>query len=232
MPVKWNFIGKGSAFYPPYGNTGAYMLCKKSLYLLDCGEMAFDFLYHHIDLDAVDRVYVILTHLHADHVGSLGTLISYFYCLRKLRIDVIHPEDTVVRLLALEGLETDAYRYSAQLGENEGGLRAAPVKVRHVDNMECYGYLLSDGQETIYYSGDACEIPEGVREMFLTGEVARMYQDTSTHDSQNPSHCFYGKLEAAIPPEHRDRVYCMHLDSPCEELLREKGFRIAEVSEM
>ena len=45
--------------------------------------MAFDFLYHHIDLDAVDRVYVILTHLHADHVGSLGTLISYFYCLQK-----------------------------------------------------------------------------------------------------------------------------------------------------
>ena len=71
--------------------------------------MAFDFLYHHIDLDAVDHVYVILTHLHADHVGSLGTLISYLYCLPKKRINVIHPEDTVVRLLALEGLETDAY---------------------------------------------------------------------------------------------------------------------------
>ena len=101
-----------------------------------------------------------------------------------------------------------------------------------MDNMECYGYLLSDGEETIYYSGDACELPEGIREMLLTGELARLYHDTSTHDSPNPSHCFYGKLEAAIPPEYRSRVYCMHLDSPCEELLKEKGFRIAGESEV
>ena len=42
--MKWDFIGKGSAFYPPYGNTGAYTLRDKELYLLDCGEMAFDYL--------------------------------------------------------------------------------------------------------------------------------------------------------------------------------------------
>lgn len=230
--MKWDFIGKGSAFYPPYGNTGAYMLRDKELYLLDCGEMAFDYLYRHANLDAAENVYVILTHLHADHVGSLGTLISYFYCLRKMRIYVVHPEDAVVRLLALEGLETDAYHYCATMPENRAGLRAAPVKVRHVDNMECYGYLLSDGEETIYYSGDACEIPQGVKEMFFAGKIDRLYQDTSTHDSPNPSHCYYEKLEAEIPPEWRDKVYCMHLDSPCGEMLKEKGFRVVEAPEI
>lgn len=229
--MKWDFIGKGSAFYPPYGNTGAYMLREKELYLLDCGEKAFDFLYRQVDLDNLESVYVILTHLHADHVGSLGTLISYFYCLRNMRIYVVHPEETVVRLLALEGLETDAYCYCPALPENRAGLRAAPVKVRHVDNMECYGYLLSDGKETIYYSGDACEIPSGVKEMFLAGQIDRIYQDTSTHDSPNPSHCYYGKLETDIPFEWRHKVYCMHLDSPCKELLEEKGFRIVEAPE-
>ena len=35
--MEWNFMGKGSAFYPPFGNTGAYMLLEKELYLLDVG---------------------------------------------------------------------------------------------------------------------------------------------------------------------------------------------------
>ena len=226
MLVKWNFIGKGSAFYPPYGNTGAYMVFKDTLYLLDCGETAFDILYRNVELPMVNNVYVILTHLHADHVGSLGTLISYFYCLRNIRIHVIHPETTVIRLLALMGLDGDTYEYSPALGENPLDLKAAPVKVPHVDNMECYGYLLSNSAETIYYSGDASQIPPGIKKMFLSGEIARIYQDTSIHRSPNPSHCYYEKLAEEIPPEHRKRVYCMHLDGPCEELLMKKGFQI------
>ncbi len=102
------------------------------------------------------------------------------------------------------------------------------MKVRHVDNMECYGYLLSDEKETIYYSGDACEIPAEVKAQLFAGKLARIYQDTSTHDSAHPTHCYYGRLEAEIPPEWRERVYCMHLDSPCEELLKEKGFQVVE----
>ena len=231
MPVKWNFIGKGSAFYPPYGNTGAYMAVEDTLYLLDCGETAFDVLYRKVDLPSINTVYVILTHLHADHVGSLGTLISYFYCLRNIRIHVIHPETTVIRLLALEGLDGEAYEYSPLLGANPLGLKAAPVKVPHVDNMECYGYLLSDSTETIYYSGDASQIPRGIKEMFLSGEIARLYQDTSNHNSPNPTHCYYEKLAEEIPPEHRNRVYCMHLDGPCEELLMEKGFQIVSTGD-
>ena len=34
--MELNFTGKGSAFYPPFKNTGAYMLSGKALYLIDC----------------------------------------------------------------------------------------------------------------------------------------------------------------------------------------------------
>ena len=44
--MELNFTGKGSAFYPPFKNTGAYMLSGKALYLIDCGETMFDVLYH------------------------------------------------------------------------------------------------------------------------------------------------------------------------------------------
>lgn len=42
--MELNFTGKGSAFYPPFKNTGAYMLSGKALYLIDCGETMFDVL--------------------------------------------------------------------------------------------------------------------------------------------------------------------------------------------
>lgn len=225
--MKLNFLGKGSAFYPRYGNTGAYMLCGKELYLIDCGELAFDQLYEHLDLDELEKVWVILTHLHADHVGSLGTLISYFYCIRHMQVCVVHPERTVVELLTLLGIDPKGYVYLERLPENAAGLAAEPIEVKHARDMKCYGYVLSDRKEQVYYSGDAAELPAHVLERFLSGGISRIYHDTSTHDSA--SHCYYGRLERWIPRQLRGRVYCMHLDGPCEDLLREKGFQIVEV---
>ncbi len=71
--------------------------------------------------------------------------------------------------------------------------------MKHALDMKCYGYVLSDGTETIYYSGDSSELPEDIRTRFLAGEIGRIYHDTSTHDSPNPSHCYYGKMEKWIP---------------------------------
>ena len=227
--MKLNFLGKGSAFYPLYGNTGAYIKNGDELYLLDCGETAFDTLYRREDLDSISQVYVILTHLHADHVGSLGTLISYYYCIHGMKVHVIHPEATVKQLLTLEGIDPNGYVYLERLPENKAGLRAEPIPVKHALDMKCYGYLLSDGEECIYYIGDASDVPDEIRAGFLEGAIQKIYQDTSTHDSPVPSHCFYGKLEQWIPREKRKSVYCMHLDSACEELLTEKGFEIVQV---
>ena len=156
--MELNFTGKGSAFYPPFKNTGAYMLSGKALYLIDCGETMFDVLYHKLDLASIEDVYVILTHMHADHVGSLGTLISYFYCLFNKAIHVVYPQETIKQLLTLEGITPLGYHYHETLPENPAGLTAVPVEVKHALDMKCYGYVLSDGTETIYYSGDSSEL--------------------------------------------------------------------------
>lgn len=227
--MKLNFLGKGSAFYPVFGNTGAYLRSGSELYLLDCGETIFDTLYRKEDLNSITAVYVILTHLHADHVGSLGTLISYYHCLHGIKVHVIHPESTITQLLTLVGIDPEAYIYLEHLPENRAGLKAEPVPVKHAADMKCYGYLLFDDRECVYYSGDASDVPDEICTRFLTGSVQRIYQDTSTHDSPDPSHCFYGKLEQWVPMEKRMSVYCMHLDSACEELLTEKGFNIVQI---
>ena len=158
--MELNFTGKGSAFYPPFKNTGAYMLSGKALYLIDCGETMFDVLYHKLDLASIEDVYVILTHMHADHVGSLGTLISYFYCLFNKAIHVVYPQETIKQLLTLEGITPLGYHYHETLPENPAGLTAVPVEVKHALDMKCYGYVLSDGTETIYYSS-----PQSIRRL-------------------------------------------------------------------
>ena len=130
--MELNFTGKGSAFYPPFKNTGAYMLSGKALYLIDCGETMFDVLYHKLDLASIEDVYVILTHMHADHVGSLGTLISYFYCLFNKAIHVVYPQETIKQLLTLEGITPLGYHYHETLPENPAGLTAVPVEVNYL----------------------------------------------------------------------------------------------------
>lgn len=205
------------------------MLCGKELYLIDCGETAFDQLYRRLRLEEIERVYVLQTHLHADHVGSLGSLISYFHHILGRQVVVVHPEPTIVQLLTLEGIAPRGYIYEERLPENGAGLHAEPVAVKHAADMKCYGYVISDGDESIYYSGDSSELPPEIRERFLAGEIRRIYHDTASEDLPNPSHCYYGRMEEWIPREKRDRVYCMHLDSPCEELLRSRGFSVVEV---
>ena len=229
--MELKFLGKGSAFYPVYGNTGAYMLYGKELYLIDCGETAFDQLYRRIRLDEIEKVYVLQTHLHADHVGSLGSLISYFHHILNRQGMVIHPQPTITQLLTLEGIDPRGYIYEQFLPENAAGLHAEPVEVKHATDMKCYGYVITDQNESIYYSGDSSELPPEIRKRFLAGEIQRIYHDTASEDLPNPSHCYYGKMEEWIPKEKRSQIYCMHLDSPCEDMLRSRGFSLVEVEE-
>lgn len=225
--MRLNFYGNGSAFNPGNGNSGACFTCGDTLYLIDCGSLVFQYLASHVGLERWRQVYVLITHLHADHVGSLATLISYCKHKQGLLVTVIHPEETIVELLRLQGIERDEYTYERELQENPAGLTAMPIPVRHVDNMKCYGLLLSDIGGQQYYSGDSVEIPAEILAAFLNGEIERIYQDTSIHQAAVPSHCYYKILEQQIPETKRRQVYCMHLEADSEPTLRAAGFSIA-----
>lgn len=226
--MELTFLGKGAAFYPAYGNTAAYFCEGKVLYLIDCGETVFEKLIQKGILAEVEVVYVLVTHLHADHVGSLASLISYLFYKKKIRAAVIHPEPTIVQLLTLEGIDSDIYRYHPVMPDNPAGIEARPVPVKHVHNMNCYGYLIRDRAECIYYSGDASDIPPEVLSDFLSGVISRLYQDTAVEDSGHPTHCSYQRMEQLIPPAMRRNVFCMHLDGACEGILAESGFQVVK----
>lgn len=231
VQMELTFLGKGSAFNPIMKNTSAYFIYDNNFFLLDCGESVFEQIYNLKELRDCEHIYVLITHLHADHIGSLGSLISYCRYVLARHIYIIHPVPSVIDLLTLLGIDKENYIYQSDLSEDLQDIRVEAISVAHVQDMSCFGYLITAGFETIYYSGDASSIPGTILTRFLAGEINRLYQDTSTSGSDHPTHCYIGDLENMIPSDRRSFVYCMHLDGDVAELLQAKGFRIPNVKE-
>ena len=222
--MELKFVGKGSAFTPSLKNTSAFFVIEDNLFLIDCGESVFGEIWNLNELKNCRNIYVLITHLHCDHVGSLASLASYcFYVLNK-KIQVIHPETTIVTLLKLMGIEEHVYHYDSELLLELPGISVKAIPVDHVNTMQCYGYLLEANNVRIFYSGDSYRIPDEILADFLKGAIDFIYQDTSIHTSKSPSHCDIDKLELLIPVELRKKVYCMHLNGNNENIYRNRGF--------
>ena len=225
--MELHFFGRGAGFHPQEGNTNAWLAAGKTLIMLDCGESTFAAVSHHPGLEPWDRVVVLVTHLHADHVGSLASLCSYNYFVLGRQVLVVHPVDTVKEILRLMGVGEEVYRYAPALPEGYG-IQAKAMPVRHVPDMPCFGYELSDGQETIFYSGDAAEFADETAAKLLSGAYARVYHDMASYDSK--THCPIAQAEEKVPPAYRGRVYAMHLDGDVERTFLDKGFRVIQVT--
>src|SRR4030095_1587723 len=63
------FLGTGGAFNPEYGNSAALIRCNGKSILIDCGFTVFAKLKEFNLFNQID--YILITHLHNDHTGSL-----------------------------------------------------------------------------------------------------------------------------------------------------------------
>ena len=137
--MKLNFLGCGSAFNPLDGNTSAYFTIGRKLYIVDVGESVFLKLYEKDLLRQYDEILILITHLHADHVGSLPSLISYVYYVLGKTVMVMHPDPGLWQLLDLMGIDRTAYHRLECHALEDGKLNINAVPVRHADDMRCYG---------------------------------------------------------------------------------------------
>lgn len=169
-------------------------------------------------------IYILITHMHADHVGSLGSLISYSYFVLGKQVTVIHPHENIQSLLDLMGIDRKAYVFKKCKSITISGIKVSAISVKHADDMECYGYIITDTVETFYYSGDSYEIPETVLDSFLKGEVDKIFQDTTKTVSSHRSHLPLSELAEIIPENMRGKVFCMHFGVDFSEDIKRMGF--------
>lgn len=231
-----NFIGRGSAFNTKEGNTSAYMKQEEDILLIDCGENVFTRILELNLLKNVENIYVIITHLHPDHVGSLGTLIFYCYYIKKIKVNLIF-ENTyeLAKFLKIQGVSSSIYNITncekLQSLKKLNVLQIKARKVQHTCELNCFGYNIKFiGEKQIFYAGDTNNIEKDLIYKLEKNIYDQIYVDTCLADYPGNTHLPLRKLCKLIPKELRNKVFCMHLD--CTELIHKaelEGFNIANL---
>lgn len=232
------FIGSGSALNTALGNNCAYIKKGGSLLLIDCGSTTFSRLQSLNLLADLSNIYVLITHRHPDHVSSLGDLIFYVRYILLANISVLTPDgDNLVELLKLMGVQEDLYTLirlngTYELKNTDFQVEVAAIPVEHVEDMDCYGYLITYQDKKVYYSGDARSISDHILRSFEKNDLNYIYQDVCSYDYPNNPHMYFNRLCDLIKVKDRERVFCMHYDEKFNRAhALQTGFKLIENSE-
>ena len=225
------FIGNGSCFNTTFGNNSAYYIDeeKQSLLLIDCGESISERIKKQKILEKVKDIYILITHMHTDHVGSLSSLLFFCEYRKGIIPTVIYPEkSTMSQFLSLVGNEPQAYKLITPSECEE--YRIHEINQEHSGFINAYGYVLRIGDRCIYYSGDTKTIPQSIIESFRNGKIDEFYQDVSRYDT--PAHMNIETLSRLFHKDERNKITCMHFD---DDITKNKaeclGFNISRISE-
>jgi L-ascorbate metabolism protein UlaG (beta-lactamase superfamily) len=167
MNIK--FLGTGGAFDFEKGTAAAIVNVAGKNILIDCG---FSTILKLVERDLVKDIdYILVTHLHGDHVGSLPTLLAYIF--HKLGKDV-------PKIIVPNGqFQTEIQTYLEATYEGKRGsyisieefpeIGYIETSGQHVEGMTSFSYYFVEDNHLIYYSGD-----------IGNADVAKNFLDTRT----------------------------------------------------
>lgn len=216
------------------------------LFLFDAGEDVFEKLIKLNLFEKKARVNIFITHLHSDHIGSLGTIIAYLYYKvydqDYSNICIYFPSEAIVDLLELEGVPKTQYNlflnkwdelYIPTFGRKQP--EYAFYETMHTENLDykgntnsyCIEFMVPN-QFSFFYSGDGSKYHERLSNVYNYDAIYQevtMLKDSSVHLS-------YDKLLEAtkdLTPEEKSRFYLMHLDEDFdEEMAIKDGFNVVK----
>lgn len=232
------FLGRGAAFNPKEGNTSAYFIENKKLFLIDCGESVFERIIENDLLKDIEVINLMITHTHSDHIGSIGSLVMYSFFTLQKPINIILPnhEEYIVHIkniLNAFGCFESMYKIVLENefdNKYERFTNIRYLKTNHYNGLICYSLLFNTPNGIIYYSGDTRETT--IIEELIRGKenIDKLYIDVTTADFKGNVHIYIGILKDIIPENLKNCVYCMHFNNDeCIEKAKELGFNVVEV---
>ena len=170
MIVQLQMLGTGSAFAKTYWNNNGIITIGDTSYLIDCGITAPAAL-HHVHRSFDDFAGVIVTHIHADHVGGLEEYAFQmkFRYGRKPKLILASAlvetlwEHTLKGGLTQEGIQSleDVFEViRVEPGTSYtlvDGINLQFIETPHIKGRRSYSLLFND---SFFYSGDIRFQPE------------------------------------------------------------------------
>lgn len=193
MHIK--FLGTGGAFDTDYLNSAALLDFRGKHILIDCGFTVYTSLIKKNLINKVD--YILLTHLHNDHCGSLANLVLYKNIIQKTSRPVIlypseHFRKQIEEFLEIQLKDPARYVEFMSLDQWEG-IRAIDTFGQHSENYQTYAYVFDDDIRFVY-SGDLGK-PEALFDKLekLPYMPTCVFHDI-TFEAANTGHTYYKKL--------------------------------------
>lgn len=216
-----SFIGIGGAFATDLGNCSAFFRENDKLILIDCGENIFEQILNLNLLNKINRITIVLTHFHSDHVGSLGSLLFYCDKIGINDVNIIYPnQKKLEELIYLFGVQKCNFKILKPIECTDFYIKEICQKHSF---MEAYGYLIILNEKVIYYSGDTKSIDEEIVTLLLENKIDYFYQDV--RKDLNDYHISIEELSSIIPKKHWDKINCMHFNSFDEmKEIEKRGF--------
>ena len=233
------FIGTGSAFNTNSANCSAYIKDGENLLIIDCGETAFARMKQLNIFEDVKKVYIIITHMHSDHVGSLGSLIAYLRIFYEIVPNILitnedsaeAQENILRKYLELVGIKEEEYEftYCDMMEDALTDLKKVElVEVKHSPELTSYAVELYFKEKTIYYTGDQNDIPyvKSIAKSLKPQDL--VYTDCTNKDYKGRVHISLDELAKIFAENKRAQVYCMHFENMAViSDAKELGFKVA-----
>ncbi|MGI6211285.1 MAG: MBL fold metallo-hydrolase [Anaerovoracaceae bacterium] len=240
--MKLSFMGNGSAFAETHNN--AYFRHKDMLFIIDLSMMNF-LKAKQLATDA-DEVYILVTHMHDDHVSGIPLFCQWWDHLgRKRTFNIAVPEilrEDMTEELRIKGVSPELYRlitfdkngttapgdpdddlYEASAAHIEHLVdRAIPTAHAKALSGKCFGYRLQIGDTGLIYTGDTNTL-----EPFLPAiqDGDELYIETADQDV--PPHLYWETAKDQITALAKTHpCYLMHQDDAKSMQNKLRGLKV------
>jgi len=222
--MNLNFIGIGGAFNTELGTNSAYIIENNKILFIDFGLDTFEKVVRHKLIEKVDEVYVLITHLHGDHVGGLPTFIQYAYiCFNKV-VRIINNSQTFTNelktLLKITAVEETNYEFI-----NINNLPFSfNIKLRlttHTPLLECYSVIFIEKEGKTLYTSDSNDI-EYLKYANEDPSFLKIYTEVGEYAAVHTDYNQIKKLDSS-------KLILMHIESKeLYEKVIEDGYKMPD----
>jgi ribonuclease BN (tRNA processing enzyme) len=233
LSLQIQMLGTGSAFAKKYYNNNALVYFGGYTLLVDCGTTAPRSLFElQIPFNKIDAV--LITHLHADHIGGLEELAFQLTYVYRHRMKLVVPSsisDNLWNQSLRGGLENAAEGFTKLESyfdvcivdeempfELQPGFTVELLPTEHVPKKPSYSLVLND---YVYFSSDSKFDPARLNDMHGNRRCQYIFHDCQLF-SPGTVHASLNEL-LSLPEEIQAKVLLMHYGDNKDDYIGKTG---------